>query len=134
MDFDWLTVVDTSIKSVSPDNVSNIFVSLVDHCKYSFLIDLQGIGYSGRVKPLLFSGRCLFLQEREFEELFYQYLAPYIHFIPLRNDLSGLKEKYNWAVSNPNVEDKIARNAQRLVADFLARKGAVRHIIDNVLS
>ena len=134
MDFDWLTVVDTSIKSGSPDNVSNNFVSLVDHCKYSFLIDLQGIGYSGRVKLLLFSGRCLFLQEREFEEWFYQYLVPYVHFIPLRNDLSDLEEKYNWAVNNPNEADKIAINAQRLAADILTRKGAVRYIIDNVLS
>ena len=134
MDFDWLTVVDTSIKSGSPDNVSNNFVSLVDHCKYSFLIDLQGIGYSGRVKLLLFTGRCLFLQEREFEEWFYQYLVPYVHFIPLRRDLSDLEEKYNWAINNLNEADKIARNAQRLAADILTREGAVRYIIDNVLS
>ena len=53
----------------------------------------------------------LFLQEREFEEWFYQYLVPYVHFIPLRNDLSDLEEKYNWAVNNPNEADKIARNA-----------------------
>ena len=132
--FDWLTVVDTSIKSGSPNNLSNNFVSLEGHCRYSFLIDLQGIGYSGRVKLLLFSGRCLFLQEREFEEWYYQFLKSYVHFIPLRNDLSDLEEKYIWAINNKDEVDKIAKNAQHLAINLLTRKGAVRYILDNILA
>jgi hypothetical protein len=104
------------------------YVSLPDHCKYRFLIDLQARGYSGRTKLLLFSGRPLFLQERVWREYFYSDITPFVHYIPVKADLSDLIERIQWARANPAEVQAIAKNAQVYATKNLWRSNAVDHL------
>ena len=87
------------------------YVSLPDHTKYKYLIDVPGIGYSARVKLLLFSGRPLFYVARQDEEFYMKDLKPFVHYIPVKGDLSDLEEKYQWAEEHYDEAQQIARNA-----------------------
>lgn len=78
---------------------------------FAFLIDIQGQGYSGRTKYLLYSNRPLFYVERVFVEYFNIELVPYYHYIPVKNDLSDLVSQYLWALDNPVKVAQIAQNA-----------------------
>lgn len=78
---------------------------------YRFLIDVGGHGYSGRLKYLLFSKRPLLLIDRFHVEFFHSKLQPFRHYIPVKNDLSDLLEKENWARENESESLKIATNA-----------------------
>jgi hypothetical protein len=104
------------------------FVSLVDHCRYRYLIDLQGVGYSGRVKLLLFAGRPLFLQERRWREFFYDDLVPFEHYIPVREDLSDLSARIDWAEANPAHARRIAERGREFACANLCRSHAVERL------
>lgn len=90
--------------------------------KYSMLIDIEGEGYSGRVKHLLWSHRPLLLQDRPHKEYFYEYLKEWEHYIPVKRDLSDLVEKTQWCLNNNSEALKIAENAHQFAKTYLTRE------------
>jgi hypothetical protein len=74
---------------------------------YKFLIDVEGVGYSGRTKLLFFSGRPLFIQERKRQDFALQSAVPYEHYIPVKNDLSDLIEQVKLVVDDEKLAKKI---------------------------
>ena len=111
---------------------STAFISLPEHCRYKYLIDVQGNGYSARAKILLFSGRPLFLVDRRWHEYFYKDIKPYIHYIPVKEDLSDLIEGLDWADNHQEETFRIARKAQDYAINNLTREKAVDYLA-NVL-
>jgi hypothetical protein len=111
---------------------STMFVSLPEHCRYKYLIDIQGAGYSGRAKILLFSGRPLFLVDRRWHEYFYKDIKPFVHYIPVQEDLSDLTEKLDWAEHHQKEAFRIAEEAQNYAINNLTREKAVEYLA-NVL-
>lgn len=76
------------------------FLKLKDHCYFKYLIDMMGYGWSGRIKLLPFCNRPLFVADREFwgwSDI--QIIKQDLH-IQVKEDLSDLLEKFNWAESN----------------------------------
>lgn len=138
-----LSQIDNRIEAIAMDwqrdefkvlkkQPSTIFISLPEHCRYKYLIDIQGVGYSGRAKILLFSGRPLFLVDRQWHEYFYKDIKPYTHYIPVKEDLSDLIEKINWADNHQEEVLRIAKNAQDFAINNLTREKAVEYLA-NVL-
>jgi hypothetical protein len=109
------------------------YVSLKDHTKYKYLIDIQGNGYSGRVKMLLFSGRPLFLVERPLKEWYYDGLKAYEHYIPVKEDLSDLESQLDWAESHEKEAKMIALNAQKFAIENLMHENAVQRMANVLL-
>lgn len=103
--------------------------------EYRILIDIGGNGYSGRVKWLLFSRRTLLMVERRYLEYFSEDLLPWKHYVPVRQDLSDLKERIVWTLENPEKAGEIAHNALGFAMEnfsddkILAR---VKTVFDNV--
>lgn len=106
-------------------SVDGTFVSLPDHGYYKYLIDLQGVGYSGRTKILLHSGRPLFYQERKYHEHWFFDLQPLTHYIPVKEDLSDLRAKLDWAETHPRKCREIASKARQFAHAHLRRENAV---------
>uniref|UniRef100_A0A8C7TC76 Glycosyl transferase CAP10 domain-containing protein n=1 Tax=Oncorhynchus mykiss TaxID=8022 RepID=A0A8C7TC76_ONCMY len=55
-------------------------IPLVEHCQYNF-----------RLKHLFLCGSLVFLVGREWMEFFYPQLLPWVHYIPVKQDLSDLR-------------------------------------------
>lgn len=108
------------------------YISLPDHTEYKYLLDVQGRGYSGRVKLLLFSSRPLFYVERECEEYYSKDLKPFIHYIPIKADLSDLEEKFDWAEANYKKATEIAENALNYAKQNLKTENAI-NLYSNIL-
>lgn len=104
------------------------YVSLPDHCRYRYLIDIEGIGYSGRLKLFFFSGRPIFLQERPWREFYFDWMEPFTHYIPVARDLSDLSARLDWAEANPRECRRIAENAQSFARQHLTRDAAILHL------
>lgn len=111
------------------DRVSRLratkYVSLPDHTQYKYLIDVPGYGYSARVKLLMFSNRPLFYVARAEEEFYMKDLKPYVHYIPVKADLSDLEEQYQWAEEHPQEAKQIAANALEYAQKNLTSKAAI---------
>jgi hypothetical protein len=88
---------------------------------YSMLIDVEGAGYSGRLKHLLWSNRPLLIVKRPHNEYFFEYLQPWVHFIPVAEDLSDLVTQIHWCKNNYSTALDIAKNARWFCNHFLTR-------------
>lgn len=109
--------------------INNNFISLQDIVKKSkYLIDLEGVGYSSRVKLLLYAQRPLFMQDRPWEEYYTPWLKPYEHYIPVKRDLSDLKSRYQWAETHEKECSDIAQNALKLAQTKLTYQDALNRL------
>lgn len=99
------------------------YMSLIDQVKeFKFLIDLEGKGYSGRLKYFLWSHRPVLVVDRPYKEFFFEYLIPWKHYIPVKRDLSDLIEKAEWCNKNYEKALEIAENAYEFSKKHLTRE------------
>ncbi|KAL7486764.1 hypothetical protein ACHAW6_012358 [Cyclotella cf. meneghiniana] len=86
------------------------YMSVQDQSKYKYHIDLGGGGgttWTGTIEKLAMPG-VLFHHVTPTTDYFYNRLIPWVHYIPVRPDLSDLRERYDWAESHPHETQKIA--------------------------
>ena len=96
------------------------YTSLEDHLKFKYQICLDGHtstypGYQWR----LYSKCCTLKQETENIQWFYTALQPWVHYIPIREDLEDLYEKIEWAILNDEEAKAISENAYKFVEENL---------------
>ncbi len=111
----WFSSKNTMLNSTK-------YISIPDLIKkYSILIDIEGVGYSGRLKFLLWSHRPVLIVDRPHKEFFFEYLKEWEHYIPVKRDLSDLIEKTKWCINNYDQALKIAENAYNFSKLYLTR-------------
>ena len=123
-------IIDCGNWSNNPDSIklnSNKYISTPDLVKrYSILLDIEGNGYSGRLKHLLWSHRPVLFVDRPHVEYFYKYLYEWEHYIPVKRDLSDLKEKIQWCLENPDKTSAIAERAYKFSQKHLTREACYK--------
>ena len=97
------------------------FVSLERHTDFRYLIDVQGNGWSGRLKYLLFSGRPVFVAQRKWWDWATWDLVAWVHYIPVEENLSDLVDKITWAREHNDEATKIAATAKEFITDRMSR-------------
>lgn len=108
------------------------FISIEDHKNFKFLIDIQGQGYSARVKYLLATGRPLFIVKRKWAEHWHRLLIPWTHYVPVEEDFSDLKENINILNCNNNLYNEIAINAKKFVSDNILLSNQLPYILSTL--
>ena len=93
--------------------------------RWRALLDVEGHGYSGRLKLLLHSGRPVLVQERPWREWYWDSLVPMEHYVPVRSDLSDLLDRARWVQENPHEAEQVGRSGQQLAQQLLTRASAV---------
>ncbi|EED91382.1 predicted protein, partial [Thalassiosira pseudonana CCMP1335] len=86
------------------------YVSMMEQSKYKYHIDLGGGGgttWTGTIEKLAMPG-ALFHHVTATSDWFFDMLQPFVHYIPIRSDLSDLREKYEWAEAHPMETQRIA--------------------------
>ncbi|WP_029274507.1 glycosyl transferase family 90 [Pedobacter borealis] len=108
------------------------YLSLPDHTKYKYLLDIEGNSYSARLKFLFFSQRVLFIQDRSWKEYFHYKLKPYEHFIPVKNDLSDLQQQYEMIENDATLYQKIVANALTFAHEHLTYNAAISYMVEAI--
>lgn len=108
-------------------NTPTVFITLPEHTRYRYLLDIEGGGYSARTKLFFWSRRLVFLQDRPFWDSITARLEPWIHYVPVQRDFSDLREKIEWADTHPQEVEKIIENAYAFAEKNITRKGAVEY-------
>lgn len=116
------------------------YVSLPDHAKYAALLDLPGVGFSGRLPLLLATGRPVIIAGRPAEQWFWYDMQPWVHYIPCGPkwgfDYAGnvggflfeLKQQLLWVQSHQEEAAAIGRRGQAFALEHLTRTAAVKRI------
>lgn len=112
------------------------FIHLYDQVKmWRYFLDLRGATYSSRTKYLLFSKRVVFAQKFTFKEWFYTDLKPWVHYVPVSEDLSDLETNYQIIRDSPRLEQTIIENAYQFAINNITFDHALQrwHTVINNL-
>lgn len=95
---------------------------------YKYVLDIGGNGYSGRLTYLLFSNRPLLFVERDHVQYYVKDLEPYVHYVPVKRDLSNLIEQIQWMKDNEEKCKEIAKNAQDFAKTNFTREKILERV------
>jgi hypothetical protein len=86
---------------------------------YSLILYIIGGGttWEGTLTKLLMPG-LLFHHETPTKDWFYDFMEPYVHYIPVDLELNNLRSQYEWALANPDKVKTIAENSTKF-AEYL---------------
>jgi hypothetical protein len=76
----------------------------------------------------LLSGSLTFKPDSEEIQWFYRALQPYVHYVPVKRDLSDLIEQIDWAKSHDREAKKIAENALEFAEDHILYGDVLRYV------
>lgn len=79
--------------------------------KFKYFINLPGHTYCTKIYTMLFCKRLIFYIEPKLKFDWENNLKPWIHYVPVKYDLSDLEERYEWAENNQDKVLKIVNNA-----------------------
>lgn len=74
--------------------------------KYKYQLNIDGTVAAYRLPYLLAGNSVVFKQDSTYYEHFYSELKPFVHYIPIKRDLSDLVDKIKWAINN---DEKVIR-------------------------
>lgn len=94
-------------------------VHLLDHCDHKYLFNFRGVSASFRLKHLFLCDSVVFHVGDDWLEFFYQALKPWVHYIPVDDDLGNVEELLNFAKENDEVVRKIAERGRKFIKDHL---------------
>lgn len=94
-------------------------IPLVDHCKYKYLFNFRGVAASFRLKHLFLCGSLVFHVGDEWQEFFYPQLKPWVHYIPVKQDLSDVRELLQFVKENDGITQEIAKRGKEFILDHL---------------
>ena len=102
-------------------------MTMAEMLQYKAIIMLEGNDVSSGLKWALFSNSVVLTQTPTctswaLEEL----LQPWVHYIPLLDDLSDVELKVQWMLDNDFEAQKIARNGRLWIADLVYHPDAVK--------
>ncbi|XP_023441060.2 protein O-glucosyltransferase 1 isoform X2 [Dasypus novemcinctus] len=109
----WKSMKDTLGKPAAKD------VHLVDHCKYKYLFNFRGVAASFRFKHLFLCGSLVFHVGEEWLEFFYPQLKPWVHYIPVKTDLSNVQELLQFVKANDDIAQEIAERGNQFIMNHL---------------
>ena len=125
VNFDFM---DTTHESGNPINsyMSPNYIPIHEQIsKYRYLIDVSSYGYSRRVKLFMFSRRLLFIVERRYKEWFWQGMEPWVHYVPVKKDLSDLSQNFEIIKTHPEIEYSIIENSYNFAINNLRMANAL---------
>ena len=93
------------------------YIPMVEQAKYKYLIDTRGNSFSVRLQTLLKLGRVVFIVERPCREWYFDRLIPMKHYVPVKEDMSDLLDKYFYMEHHPELYEKIVRNLAEFVEE-----------------
>ncbi|XP_056620188.1 protein O-glucosyltransferase 1 [Triplophysa dalaica] len=94
-------------------------IPLVNHCEYKYLFNFRGVAASFRFKHLFLCGSLVFHIGEEWLEFFYPQLKPWVHYIPVKQDLSNISELLQFVKENDGVANEIAMRGKKFILDHL---------------
>lgn len=90
-----------------------------EHLKYKYLVSIDGNAAAWKRVPwIMLSNSVLFLQHK-FVQYFYPAMKPWVHYVPLKDDISDIFDKFCWAKENEKKVQEISSNATFLVEQCL---------------
>ncbi|XP_064400305.1 protein O-glucosyltransferase 1-like isoform X2 [Halichondria panicea] len=90
-------------------------MSLEEHCQYKYLFNFRGVAASFRFRHLFLCGSLVLHVGEEWVEFFYPNLKPWVHYVPVKQDLSNLRVVLAFARKNDKAAQQIASRGYEFI-------------------
>ena len=108
-------------------------LSQVQMLQYKYLLSLEGNDVASGLKWMLGSNSLVLMPPPTCTSWACEvFLEPYRHYVPVREDLSDLQEKFEWCEANPRLVEEIVANATEFMQPFLDQEQERRLVRDVV--
>lgn len=99
-----------------------------EQASYKYLINIDGHVSAYRLSLELESGTCILLVASKYRLWYRHMLKPFVHFVPVKADLSDLVEKIKWCKKHDTKCKEIAENAKKFAATYLTKDGILDYL------
>lgn len=90
---------------------------------YKYILDLEGHVAAYRLSYELSCGSVVILADSRWKMWYSEYIKPFVHYVPVKWDLSDLIEKIEWCRANDDECMRIASNAKKFYDKYLCLDG-----------
>lgn len=119
------------IKFIKPRKLSfgkADYFPMVQQTKYKYLLDIEGNVSAYRLAFILASGSLVLKVDSQYKVWFSNLLEPWVHYVPVKNDLSDLAKQITWCKEHDKECKKISKNAQSLVKKYINEKSILDYL------
>jgi hypothetical protein len=102
--------------------------------KWKYLLDIEGAGYSARLKILVSSPRIVFIVDNPYKEWWHEFFIPWKHYVPIKEDLSDLEQNYNIIENDLEIQKYIKQEQKKFALEYLTKEAAYEKIYNILLS
>jgi hypothetical protein len=99
-----------------------------EQAQYKYVINVEGHVAAYRLTLELGSGACVLLAASKYKMWFSNMIKPWVHFVPLKSDLSDIVDKIKWCKSHDAKCQEIAANSQAFAAKYLCKDGVLDYL------
>lgn len=100
-------------------------LSLQDQSNYKYILTLEGHVAAYRLSYELSTESVILLANSRWKMWYYKFLKPYVHYVPVSENLEDLVEKIEWCRNNDAECEKIALNAKKFYDTYLGTRGVL---------
>lgn len=114
-------------RSATHSSVADFFTTLP---QYKYLVNVDGVSVAWRGLALLSSGSVMLLQASDRGEFFSEDMQPWVHYVPLKRDLSDLLQTLDYLRANDQLASRIAQAGQDFADSSLTFPGLECYVLD----
>ncbi|WP_430253842.1 glycosyl transferase family 90 [Neorhizobium sp. DAR64872/K0K18] len=89
-----------------------------DYMSHKFFVQIDGNGNSWELLKKLRLGCCMLLVDSDWQLWPNQFLQPWVHYVPVANDLSDIEQKVAWCVENDTKAKTIAKQGRNYATNL----------------
>ncbi|KRX79622.1 KDEL motif-containing protein 1 [Trichinella sp. T6] len=98
--------------------------------EFKYQISVDGTVAAYRLMYLLAGNSIILKQDSIYYEHFYPLLKPWVHYVPVKRDLSDLIDQIQWSMNHPEQVKTIIKNAQNFVNSYLTPRATYCYLAD----
>lgn len=94
-------------------------LTMAEHLRARFLLALEGNDVASSAKWMLYSNSVVLMPRPRYTTWACEHwLRPFVHYVPVRPDLSDLEDMFQWCLAHDDECRAIARNGRAFMASF----------------
>lgn len=131
---DWNLRPRKNNKYIDTIDIDKIGINLVEkmspekQTEFKYVINIDGHVCAFRLSLELELGFCILLVQSKYKLWYSDMLQPYIHYVPIKEDLSDIYEKIKWCKNNDKKCKQISENAKNFAKIKLSREGILDYL------
>lgn len=120
-----------NLQYIDPEKMPFGLVDFLDYpsqAKYRYLIHIEGHSEAYRLSVELNMGSVILMVKSEYSLWFSHLLKPWVHFVPVKSDLSNLIQRIKWCDKNLEKCIEMVKNCKQFYNEYLTFTGVKSYI------